>query len=572
MTNWRQNLVFILIILFAAVIIYRLIFIQILNHQYWQALAQGQQKFFETWQGERGEIFFQQGVPLAVNRNFDFVYLSPPEIEKPEETAQILSLILDLNKDFILEKIKKDSYYELIKKKLTEEEIENLKKVNSVRNNISKGVNLPGIYLGRELGRYYPLQSLAAQVIGFLGGDGKGQYGIEGYYDEILQGKERFLEKEKGPGGYLINGFNFSIEKGADLILTLDYNIQFLAEKLLKEAKENLDIESGQIIVMDPISGKILALASYPNFNPNQYQEYASKNELEIFKNRATTDFFEPGSVFKPITFAAAIDQGKITPQTTYIDEGFVKIGGYTIYNYDGKIWGEQTMTNVLEKSINTGAVFVEKQIGHNIFLDYIERFGIFQPTGIDLPETFSENKEFKEGYEINFATASFGQGIEMTPIQLSRAFSVIANGGKLVRPYLVEKIIENGKVTEIYPKITSDNIISQKTASQLTAMLVSVVENGFAKRAKIPGYYIAGKTGTAQISFAALGIKKSGYSEKTIQTFVGFAPAFNPQFLILVKLDNPKARDASVSAVPIFKELAKYIINLWQIPPDYEI
>jgi cell division protein FtsI/penicillin-binding protein 2 len=559
MNSWRQNLVFILIILFAAVILCRLIYIQILNHQYWQALAQGQQKFFESHQGERGEIFLQRGIPLAVNRNFDFVYLSPAEIKKPEETAEVLSLILNLNKDFILEKIRKDSYYELIKNNLTEKELENLKKLN-----------LPGIYLGRELGRYYPLQSLASQVIGFLGGDGKGQYGIEGYYDEILQGKERFLEKEKGPGGFLINGFLDPGEKGADLVLTIDYNIQFLAEKLLEEAYENLDIESGQIIVMDPNSGKILALANFPNFDPNQYSKVEN---LEIFQNGAIQKFFEPGSVFKPITMAAALEKGAITPQTTYIDEGKVKIGGYTIYNYDGKIWGKRTMTEVLEKSINTGAVFVEKQIGHDIFKDYIKSFGIFEPTGIDLQgEVFSENKEFKKGYEVNFATASFGQGIEMTPIQLARAYCVIANKGKLVRPYLVEKIIENEKTTEIHPQIASDNIISQKTASQLTAMLVSVVENGFAKAAKIPGYYIAGKTGTAQMSLSALGLGKRGYSNKTWQTFIGFAPAFNPQFLVLVKLDDPKARDASVSAVPIFRELAKYIIDLWQIPPDYEL
>jgi len=585
MKNWRKNLVFILIIFFSAVILSRLIYIQILNHQYWLALAQGQQKFFETYQGERGEIFFQQGIPLAINRNFDLVYFSPKEIEKPEETAEILSLILNLDSnprtgapasqealasrptaqqgsntyDLILERIKKDSYYELIKKNLTEEEISNLKKIN-----------LPGIYLGRELGRYYPHESLAAQVIGFLGGDFKGQYGIEGYYDEILKGKEKILEKEKAAGGYLIDGFNFSIEKGADLILTLDYNIQFLAEKLLQKAFEDLDIEEGQIIVIDPNSGKILALANFPNFDPNQYSKV---DNIEVFQNGAIQKVFEPGSVFKPITMAAALDREIINPQTTYIDEGKVKIGGYTIYNYDGRIWGERSMTEVLEKSINTGAVFIEKKIGHNLFEDYIKAFGIFEPTGIDLQgEIFSQNKEFKKGYEINFATASFGQGIEMTPIQLARAFCVIANGGKLVKPYLVEKILENGKVTEIQPKITSNNIISPRTTSQLIGMLVSVVENGFAKRAKIPGYFIAGKTGTAQIAFSALGINKEGYSEKTIQTFIGFAPAFSPRFLILVKLDNPKSRDASVSAVPIFKELAEYIINLWQIPPDYEI
>ena len=568
MRNWRKNLVFISIVLFAATIIGRLIYIQIFSHQYWQALAQGQQKFFETHQGERGKIFFQNGESLAINRNFDLVYLSPKEIEKIEETAQILSLVLDLKADLILEKIKKDSLYELIKKKLTEEEINNLKKLN-----------LPGVYLGTELGRYYPLESMAAQVIGFLGGDGKGQYGIEGYYDSSLQGKEKFLEKEKGPGGYLINGFTPSIENGTDLVLTLDYNIQFLAEKLLERAFEDLDIKEGQIIVIEPNSGKILALVNFPNFNPNQYSKV---DNIEIFQNGAIQKVFEPGSAFKPITMAAAINEGKITPQTTYIDEGIVKIGGYTIYNYDEGVWGKRSMTEVLEKSINTGAVFVEKQIDHEIFRNYIKAFGIFEPTGIDLQEEiFSQNKEFNKGYEINFATASFGQGIEMTPIQLARAYCVIANGGKLIKPYLVDYNPRTGapasrEALASRPTALSNppshpkeerQVISQKTASQLTAMLVSVVENGFAKRAKIPGYYIAGKTGTAQVP------EKGTYSpDKTWQSFVGFAPAFNPQFLILVKLDNPKTRDASASAVPIFSELAKYIIDYWQIPPDYEI
>jgi len=210
---------------------------------------------------------------------------------------------------------------------------------------------------------------------------------------------------------------------------------------------------------------------------------------------------------------------GKITPQTTYQDKGRVKIGGWVIYNYNNRVWGEQSMINVLEKSINTGAVFVEKKLGHSFFLYYIERFGFFEPTKIDLPEIYSKNPELRKGKEINFATASFGQGIEMTPIQLLRAYSAIANGGRLIRPYLVEKIIKNGKVKEIEPEL-SEPVISQKTATQLTSMLV------------------AGKTGTAQIPFSSLDIEKAGYSEKTIQSFIGFAPAFNPRFLIMVKLD----------------------------------
>ncbi len=419
-----------------------------------------------------------------------------------------------------------------IKNKLSEEEVELL-----------KNAKLPGIFITQEDGRYYPKESLGSKVIGFLGAQGNGQYGLEEYYKENLKGESR----------------------GSDLILTIDYGIQYKAEQLLEAAKENLSIEGGQIIVMDPTSGKIIALSNLPNFDPNQYEEYASEGNLVIFQNGATQKIFEPGSVFKPITMATALNEGLITPKTQYTDAGQVKFGGRTIYNYDGRVWGERTMTEVLEKSINTGAVFVEKLIPHNVFLDYIEKFGFFKPSGIDVPETYSENKELKKGYEINFATASFGQGIEMTPIQLVRAYSAIANGGKLVKPYLVDKILNDDKTAETQPEISAP-VISSTTASQVTAMLVSVVENGYAKSAKIPGYYIAGKTGTAQVPEGG-----TYSSEKTIQSFIGFAPAFNPQFLIMIKLDNPKTKTAEYSAVPIFHDLAEYIVHYWQIPPDYE-
>ena len=570
MKNWRINLIFLSLFLFGIAVLGRLFFIQIVNHAYWQALAQGQQKFFAQVEGDRGEVFLQDSgsenklIPLAVNKDWEFVYISPREIlaknENISEIAKTLSPILKIEERFLLEKIQKsESLYELIKNKLTQEEVDLLKKVN-----------LPGVYLGSETVRYYPREELASQVIGFLGGTKIGQYGVEGYYNEIMRGEDGFQEGEKNAQGYLIriNPLG-AVKKGADLILTIDYNIQFMAEKLLSQAKENLDIGGGQIIVGDTNTGKIIAMAEFPNFNPNYY---AKEPDAEIFQNSVIQKIFEPGSVFKPITMAAALNTEKITPQTKYQDEGFVKIGGHIIRNFAKKSWGERTMTEVLEKSINTGAVFAERQIGHQVFLNYIEKFGFFEPTGIDLQgEIFSINSNFKEGYEVNFATASFGQGIEMTPIQLFRAMSAIANGGKLVTPYLVEKIIRDGKEIQTQPKILNDSVISQKTANQLTAMLVNVVEHGYGKEAKIPGYYIAGKTGTAQVPWSALGIDKSGYSDKTVQTFIGFAPAFDPQFLILVKLDNPKTRTAEYSAAPIFKELAKYIIDLWQIPPEYE-
>jgi len=541
MQQWRINLILVFIILFGAAIIGKLFFIQVFQGDFYRALAQGLYSLDEEIQGKRGEVFFKNGEPLSINMDWPLVFSSPQEIKTEKETAEKLAEVLNLDKDLILEKLKKDSLYSVIKKRLTNEEIENLRKID-----------LAGVYLGKELGRYYPQETLASQVIGFLDAEKNGQYGIEGYYDEILQGKGRV--------------------SGSNLVLTIDYPIQFMAEKLLKEAKENLNIKGGEIIVINPNSGKILALANFPNFNPNKYSEIT---DFDIFQNSATQKIFEPGSVFKPITMAAALNEGKITPKTTYFDEGMVKIGTLSIYNYDERVYGEQTMTEILEKSINTGAVFAEKQLGQKLFFEYIEKFGIFEKTKIDLQETVPENKEFHEGWEqnreINFATASFGQGIEMTSIQLIRAYSAIVNGGKLVTPHIVEKIKGENQVFETASNLDEGQVISKKTSSQLTAMLVSVVENGFAKSARIPGYYVAGKTGTAQVSWSALNIDKRGYSDETWQTFVGFAPAFNSQFVILVKLDNPETRTAEYSTVPIFHDLAKYIVDYYQIPPDYQ-
>jgi len=537
---WRINSVLILLFIFGLILLSRLFFVQILQEDFYKALAMGQSgglyNIDEEVLNERGEIFFKNGEPLAINMEWPLVSVCPVEIEEKETTAEELAQVLLLDKSFILEMLNKSSLYETIKKKISQEEIEKV-----------KSLDLTGVYLKKEVGRYYPQETLASQLAGFLDADQEGQYGLEEYYDEVLNGKK---------------------QKGEDLHLTIDYAIQFTAEELLDTAKQTLNIEGGQIIVMEPSTGKILALADYPNFDSNQYSKI---KDLDVFQNAATQKIFEPGSVFKPITMASALEEGKVTPQTTYLDPGIMKFDGWPIYNYEQRIYrgettSEITMTEVLEKSVNTGAVWAWQQLGQRLFSEYLEKFGIFEQTEIDIREIVPENKEFHEGEkygrEINFATASFGQGIEMTPIQLLRAYSAIANGGKMVTPYLVENH---------YPGGETKQVISSKTSSQLTAMLVSVVENGYAKSAQVPGYYVAGKTGTAQIAYSALNADGEGYSDKTWQSFMGFAPAFNPRFLILVKLDNPEAKTAEYSAVPIFQDLAKYIIDFYQIPTDYQ-
>jgi cell division protein FtsI (penicillin-binding protein 3)/stage V sporulation protein D (sporulation-specific penicillin-binding protein) len=527
--------------IFGLLLLSRLFFIQIIQGDFYRALAQGLHDPSGSQVSERGEIYFRNGEPLAINMEWPLVFASPRQIAAgdKEATAEKVAQALNLSKAAVLEKLNKDNLYELLKKRLTESEVSRIKELA-----------LAGINLDKETGRYYPENTMASQVVGFLDAENQGQYGLEEYYDDELRGN--------------------SIISGSDLVLTLDQSIQFMAEKLLEEAKDSLKIEAGEIVVMDPTSGEILAMANYPNFNPNQYSQVT---DFDVFQNGTTQKLFEPGSVFKPLTMAVGLEEGKITPQTTYQDAGMLKIGGYKIFNYDQRKYpGDITMTEVLEKSINTGAVFAQKQIGNDqAFLDYLDSFGIFKATGVDLNETFSENKELKKGYEINFATAAFGQGVELTSLQMIKAYSALTNGGKMVIPHLAKEIRNNGYVSKIGAKTEDEQVVSAKTASQVTAMLVSVIENGFSKKAKIPGYYLAGKTGTAQIAWSALNVDKFGYSDKTYQSFIGFAPAFNPQFLIMVKLKNPQTNSAEYSAMPLFRELAKYIIDYYQIPPDYK-
>jgi len=358
--------------------------------------------------------------------------------------------------------------------------------------------------------------------------------------------------------------------KGADIILTIDKNIQMQAESLLKEFSVNFGFKTAQIIVLKPSDGRILALVDYPNFNLNEYQSYAKEKEVELFQNKAIQALYEPGSVFKAVTMASALNEGKITPETTYIDKGYVKIRDKEISNYDNRVWGKMTMTQVLEKSINTGAVFAQSRMSNNVFLDYLTRFGIFEKTDIELQgEVYSENREFKKGWDVNFATASFGHGIEMTLLQMIRIYGAIANNGILVQPYIVEGIMQNGHIEQTHKQDNFKQIILPQTALDVTKMLVSVTENGYGKPARIPGYYIAGKTGTSLIPYSSLGINQSGYSNQTWQTFIGFAPAFNPKFVIVVKLDNPSTRTASESAIYIFQKLGKYILDYYQVPPS---
>jgi len=543
MKNWKINLVFILVALSACVAIGQLANLQIRQGAYYDALASGQKGISVNPEMHRGGIFLLNGVCLAQNKNKTFLHITVAKLGEGflEKEAGNLAGLLGISGEQLLAKI---AGHDSLKEEASSANLADLQAY--LKQQPSPGLRLEQIEL-----RYYPQAEMASQALGFTNGEFDGQYGVERSYNDFLSGQNYKVFPASSQAG-----------RGADIFLTLDYNIQYMAEKLLKQAKEQWDIDSGQIVVEDPISGKIIALANFPAFNPN---EYGQENDLSIFLDSASQKLFEPGSVFKPITMTAGIEERLVTPETTYIDTGFADVGGKKIYNFGQRVWGEQMMIDVLEESINTGVVFVEQQLGSTVLWRYIKNFGFLEKTGIDLPsEAASANEGLKNGYPRDFAVASFGQGIMITPFQLLRAFSAFTNNGQMVQPYLVEKIVlPNGQEIAHKP-MPAKKVISELTANKIATMLISVVRNGAGRAAKIPGYYIAGKTGTAQVPI------KGGYSDTaTIQSFVGFFPALKPQYLAIVKLDNPKGVDSSGrSATLIFHDLAKYIIDLKQIPP----
>ncbi len=547
--------------LFGLVLIGRLFYIQVLNGQLYKALAQGQQNLFLEFQGKRGDILVQDArgnsYIIATTKEQTLCFLNK---EKPGWQNHIseIALVLSIPKEELQKQIESSNSKRVL---LTSDcSGQKLKKL--------KAFGPDFLEFESKFIRTYPQGIFSSDLLGFVGGEGKGQYGLEGFYDQVLKNDLSLIFSERNPWGFSWNITQNKKKAKANLVLTIDYNVQIIAEKLLKENVEKFKAIGGQIIVINPINGQIIALADYPTFDPNFYFKV---KDQQVFKNGALQELFEPGSVFKPIVIAAGLETGKITPETSYEDKGFVKIGSYTIYNYDNRVYGIQTMRQVLEKSINTGAVFAQKQVGAETFLHYLKEFGFLEPSGIDLQgEIYSQNANLKTLRDINLATASFGQGIAITPIQLVRAFSAIANGGKLITPYVVKYIEEDGLKKE--PQFLEErNVISKETSRVLTSMLLGVVEEGFGKGARIPGYYIAGKTGTAQVPWTSLGQNKPGYSDKTIQSFIGFFPAFDPKFLILVKLDHPQTKTAEYSSAPVFKELAEYLIKYYLIPPDYK-
>lgn len=545
------------------VIIGRLYVLQVIGREKWVAMAEEQHLVAQALRAERGSVSLRDGdltYPIAVNREYKLVYVIPKLVEDVPATVVALSSILRVEESVIRDRLSNRSDpFEVIKKKISAEEESRIKELHL------KGVSfLPETY------RYYPAGELASKVIGFAGPSDDGEigiYGVEASWNGELHGKDGAVSQERDAAGRWISlsdRDHVEPENGENIVLTIDRVIQYEVEKILADSREKFNADTASAIVLEPKTGKILAMASVPQFNPN---EYGKTEDIGLFMNPLVSSPYESGSVMKPITMAIGIEDGKVNPNTDFVDTGVVNEAGYAIKNAEEKVYGKSSMTKVLDESINTGVMYVERLVGHIPFRESLRRFGFGAKTGIRLPAENAGNLRNLDNPKstIQFLTASFGQGITVTPIQLAMAYGAIANDGILMKPQIVDRITDtNGETRSVEPEEVR-RVLSQDTAHKVGQMLRSVVVNGHGKRADVPGYLVGGKTGTAQV--AKTGSK--GYDENiTVGSFAGYAPINDPRFVVIVKFDNPKdVQWAESSAAPTFGSIMRFLLSYATVP-----
>jgi len=577
----RLKILQIIFVIITAVIVFRLF--------YWQFLAKtsfGSDAFLIESEipAYRGEIFASDGFPLVTNQESFLIYAKPHELkENSEVIAKELAPFLisekfstdsarlsDSDKEQIKDEVKNKE--QELQNKLTDKNLFWVQLARKVTLEIKKKVEekkISGIGFVQDEKRFYPEASMAAQLLGFVAFDKVGRdigyFGLEGFWDRKLRGKPGRLGQEQDPLGLpiLVGQYRPILPKqGSSLYLSIEREIQFMVEDKLRKAVEKYGAKDGTVIVADPKSGKILVMATIPTYDSALRSEF----DESLYKNPAVADTFEPGSIFKPITMAAALDTKSVEPNTKCnICSGPRQVAGFEISTWNKKYHPDSSMTEVIQNSDNVGMTFVAEKLGMKNFLSYVEKFGFGQKTQIDLQE---ESTGFlrpdEEWKQIDLFTASFGQGVAVTPIQLVQAISAIANHGLLVSPRVVDKVAVGQSEEEIKPE-REIQVVSPETALQVTEMMVNAVEKGEARFVAPKDYRVAGKTGTAQIPIA-------GHYDpnKTVASFIGFAPADDPKFVMLVRFTQPSSSPfGSETAAPTFFEIAKELFIHFGIPPE---
>lgn len=552
----RVKIVFCLYAFLFIVVIYKLITWQVVSSEVLEGLAEQQASTSISLPAKRGKIFASDEKSLVINQNAYLIYGEPDKIKNLSYTSEILSKILDISKSSISAKLSDKNYKWIsIASKIDQD------KVDLINKN-----NILGVGFLQESKRYYPEASMAAQILGFVGknlkGKDQGYFGVEGYYNEQLKGRDGLMEQEKdAQGNTILSGKITEIpaEDGRDIVLTIDKTVQYIAENKLREGIEKYGAKGGSVLIMNPFTGGIIAASSSPSYDPSMYTMYPS----ESYPNPIIASTYEPGSTFKVLVMSAALNEGKITPDTLLDENGPIEIGGYKINTWNQKYHGKIKPVQVLEYSSNVGMVLIERLLGNDNLIRYIENLGFGKNTGVDLQEESSPKlREKNSWYEIDYATASFGQGIAVTPLQMVNAVSAIANGGKIMSPYIVKKIkLSDGKLIEINPKELKV-VFKKETTKIISEMMVSAVDNGETRFIKPNGYRIAGKTGTAQIP-----IKGHYDKDKTIASFIGFAPVSEPKFIMLITIREPTASPwGSETAAPVFFAIAKELFSYYGI------
>lgn len=563
--NRRFGMVFVAVFLMIGSLLFNMFEKQVVDHERYRALAEGQQRFEETELAQRGRIYARDSYlddskifPLAFDIKKFSLFVIPKQVSKKDEVARELSKIVEIPESEIFEKINNEKLYLPALKKNIEYEV--AEKI--------KNLHITGVYVVPVYRRFYPENNLASQVLGFVNEEERGNYGFEGHYNSELMGTLGKITGEKDTLGRIISYLEQKGAKdGASYVLTIARPVQFFVEQKLQEAITKYQADSGTVVIMDVETGGIVAMASFPCFNPNNYQDQA-KIDQNIFMNPATAYVYEPGSIFKPIVMAAALDTGVVTKETESTFGNFTVVDGHEIHTAEDKAFGLESMAQILQHSDNVGMVWVGDQLGNEKLYQYITKFGFLDKTNIDLDtETTGSMPALKNWRNINRATISFGQGISVTPIELVSAYTAIANGGVYQYPRIADKIILPGGEDKKIESRTGSRVIKEETSKQLTSMMISVVESGYGKRAGVAGYKVAGKTGTAQIPKASGGYEEGIYNH----SFAGFAPADNPKFAMLVKLDKPKTSlYAEATAAPTFGEIASFLLNnYYRIPAN---
>lgn len=564
----RIRVVAVFIVLFGLFLIFRLYVLQVVHGSEFRDRAEGQYAIESSNHFDRGSIFFtpKDGVPISA-ATLDIGYtlaIVPKEIQNPDEVYTTLSQYLELDADSFFKKAaKQDDPYEEI-----------ARRIPSDVGHVLIDKNIDGVHLYRERWRIYPGGTAAAQTIGFLGyGSGNtltGQYGLERFYDSVLT---------KPNTGLYVNFFadiftnirssifNTGDESGAHVITSIEPTVQSFLDGLVAEYQNEWHAQGVGAIVLDPATGDVIALTSLPTFDPNAI----ATADPNTFSNPLVSNVYEFGSIMKPLTVAAGIDAGVITPESTYTDNGFAVYDGSRINNYDLKGRGPHTtMQQVLSESLNTGVAYVAvEKLGTRAFHDYFDAFGILHETGIDLPnEAEPLVANFDSPRNIEYATASFGQGIALTPMAMARSLSTLANHGIVPSPHIATKLQYPGGFDKKLNWGSEKRAISEHAADEVTGMLVTVVDTALRGGAvKVPELSIAAKTGTAQI---ARPDARGYYDDRYLHSFFGYFPAYDARFLIFLYAVAPHgARYASETWTAPFMETVRFLVSYYDIPPD---